>query len=623
MKRLLGLFVLLLVAGTARADFILNNTSLPSTKTDLRPVPSTADPTKYMAAADYNALMQALLDTRLTLTTGSYWGLNALAADPNARLVYPSANYVWYKNDGTLHFYNGTDHVFLLDGPLAYTTVQNSGTNLTARRILNFTGAGVSCADNAGSSRTDCTITSGGGGLSGLTTNVIPVATSATTIGNSNLTWSSGNIDVQSGALTIGPTVATQITIGRSGVNLLLPGGVLRAATAAANTGGVNFTIGLNNGGAAGSGLAAGGGGATNYISGQGGAATSNTGETAGDGGGTSITGGQGGNGAASVNGPGKGGGLFLTGGTAGTVTSGFGGNAGGATTLAGGVGSGTGNGGNVFIRGGAKGTSGANGSITIGDTNTSSIGIGASTVTSTFSGPVTLNGTASTTRLTLQASASQTANLLTSLDSGGTNTLASLQVTDSGQSNELFLTSQLNGGYTFQHVSTVTGSVDMQLNGGVLLTSGSAGDYRWYSSSFSVLYGTISSSGITSALTGSFHHVAGNGTAPTKAAGTCLGGTQTVTLDANATDVAGYITLGSTATGTASATCATVTFNTTYATAPHCHLDPANASAVALTGAGQLFIDSASVSTSAFVIKNGGTALPSGTYIFYYGCVQ
>ena len=43
-------------------------------------------------------------------------------------------------------------------------TVQDEGTNLPARCGLNFTGAGVSCADNAGSNRTDCTIAGGGGG---------------------------------------------------------------------------------------------------------------------------------------------------------------------------------------------------------------------------------------------------------------------------------------------------------------------------------------------------------------------------------------------------------------------------------------------------------------------------
>ena len=45
-----------------------------------------------------------------------------------------------------------------------YATIQDEGTSLTQRSILNFTGAGVTCVDNAGSSRTDCTIGGGGGG---------------------------------------------------------------------------------------------------------------------------------------------------------------------------------------------------------------------------------------------------------------------------------------------------------------------------------------------------------------------------------------------------------------------------------------------------------------------------
>ncbi len=44
-----------------------------------------------------------------------------------------------------------------------YHTVQNEGTGLTQRRILNFLGAGVDCADDTVDS-TDCTITGGGGG---------------------------------------------------------------------------------------------------------------------------------------------------------------------------------------------------------------------------------------------------------------------------------------------------------------------------------------------------------------------------------------------------------------------------------------------------------------------------
>ena len=63
--------------------------------------------------------------------------------------------------------YNGS--VFCFVGPMAsaaggYSTIQNATTPLTQRSTVNFTGTGVSCADNSGATRTDCTITAGGGG---------------------------------------------------------------------------------------------------------------------------------------------------------------------------------------------------------------------------------------------------------------------------------------------------------------------------------------------------------------------------------------------------------------------------------------------------------------------------
>ena len=77
-------------------------------------------------------------------------------------------------------------------GPvLAYQIIEQSGASLTARNTLNFSGSGVSCADNSAVARTDCTITAGSGGGSGTVTtfsagNLSPlftssVATAATT----------------------------------------------------------------------------------------------------------------------------------------------------------------------------------------------------------------------------------------------------------------------------------------------------------------------------------------------------------------------------------------------------------------------------------------------------------
>jgi len=58
------------------------------------------------------------------------------------------------------------------DTPAIFTAigrvVQDEGSTLTRRAILNFIGAGVDCVDNGGSVRTDCTI-SGTGGTDSIT----------------------------------------------------------------------------------------------------------------------------------------------------------------------------------------------------------------------------------------------------------------------------------------------------------------------------------------------------------------------------------------------------------------------------------------------------------------------
>lgn len=64
-----------------------------------------------------------------------------------------------------------------------YATIQDEGTPLTQRGTVNFTGAGVTCVDNGGATKTDCTITSGGGSVTsvGFTGGLISVATPTTT----------------------------------------------------------------------------------------------------------------------------------------------------------------------------------------------------------------------------------------------------------------------------------------------------------------------------------------------------------------------------------------------------------------------------------------------------------
>lgn len=42
--------------------------------------------------------------------------------------------------------------------PVGYATIQQATVPLTQRQTVNFTGAGVACVDNAGATRTDCTV---------------------------------------------------------------------------------------------------------------------------------------------------------------------------------------------------------------------------------------------------------------------------------------------------------------------------------------------------------------------------------------------------------------------------------------------------------------------------------
>lgn len=57
---------------------------------------------------------------------------------------------------------NGTAYSCSAVVTQAYTTVEDEGSGLTQRSTVNFTGAGVSCADTGG--KTVCTISGGGGG---------------------------------------------------------------------------------------------------------------------------------------------------------------------------------------------------------------------------------------------------------------------------------------------------------------------------------------------------------------------------------------------------------------------------------------------------------------------------
>jgi len=48
---------------------------------------------------------------------------------------------------------------------VGYDEVEDESSGLTKRAVLNFLGTGVSCVDNGGGAKTDCTITSGAGDI--------------------------------------------------------------------------------------------------------------------------------------------------------------------------------------------------------------------------------------------------------------------------------------------------------------------------------------------------------------------------------------------------------------------------------------------------------------------------
>lgn len=107
-----------------------------------------------------------------------------------------------------------------------YNTIDNSGTPLTQRFILNMTGPGVSCVDNAGSSRTDCTFSASGGAVSGSgTSTFIPLWTNPTTLGNSGIrdqasaSWPSGNVVTDQHSLFVSADNAFGTTCSAVGIS--------------------------------------------------------------------------------------------------------------------------------------------------------------------------------------------------------------------------------------------------------------------------------------------------------------------------------------------------------------------------------------------------------------------
>ncbi|HET6215864.1 MAG TPA: hypothetical protein VFE27_02525, partial [Acidobacteriaceae bacterium] len=128
-----------------------------------------------------------------------------------------------------------------------------------------------------------------------------------------------------------------------------------------------------------------------------------------------------------------------------------------------------------------------------------------------------------------------------------------------------------------------------------------------------------ITSNGSVSAV-----HLSGEQSvsAPTAAAGTGAGTSPTISLNAQSSDVSGYISITPGASPAASSTVATLTFGTAYSTLAKCNLWAANAAAKQLSGAADVFIPVPS--TTAFTINSDTTPLVASTlYTWGYTCTQ
>ncbi len=110
-------------------------------------------------------------------------------------------------------------------------------------------------------------------------------------------------------------------------------------------------------------------------------------------------------------------------------------------------------------------------------------------------------------------------------------------------------------------------------------------------------------------------------GSTPANTPGTGSGTSPTVTVTGN--DAAGYVTIATGSSPTASGNIVTVTFSTALTNTPKSIIiTPANVNAA--TELAKFYVDQSTASTTAWIIKNTAVALTaSTTYIFYYSVTQ
>ncbi|MEM3170282.1 MAG: hypothetical protein QW838_05860 [Candidatus Nitrosotenuis sp.] len=186
-------------------------------------------------------------DTNLTVTTpitltGDAIGLNQHAGTDVTADLEEEAH-------ASEHAIGGADEVAF------YGLVLDEGVQLAARRKLNFIGAGVSCADNAATTATDCTITGGGGG-STLTVQEgdVTVTTSADTLdfglafdlsespaGEVNILWDS--TEVTTTTWGAGADFAWTFDVSGTDPVLTFSAGVVNLTTGALQQGSVDVVL--------------------------------------------------------------------------------------------------------------------------------------------------------------------------------------------------------------------------------------------------------------------------------------------------------------------------------------------------------------------------------------------
>lgn len=135
----------------------------------------------------------------------------------------------------------------------AYSTIQDEGVSLTQRAILNFVGAAVTAADDAGNTRTNVTFAAQLNALAGYNTNGLITQTAANTYTGRTITGISNRISVTNGDGVSGdPTIDISATyVGQTSLTTLgtVTTGTWNASVIPLAYGGTNANLTANNGG--------------------------------------------------------------------------------------------------------------------------------------------------------------------------------------------------------------------------------------------------------------------------------------------------------------------------------------------------------------------------------------